>query len=139
MSKNFLLLLSVFWLSCGHQNKTGQLTDGYITTASGLKYKIIKEGSGEPAKTGQEVLIFETVSYLNGTLLYSNENTGNPVKVLLGGNQVTAASEEALQGMRAGEIRNLVAPANLVKRKMYPPNLSPDSALNIRLILYKIL
>lgn len=91
------------------------------------------------AKAGQEVLLFETTSYLDGTVLYSNENSKSPVKVLIGGNQATTAVDEGLRGMQVGEIRKLIAPPNLVKRKSYPPNVSPDSALTIKIILHKIL
>jgi FKBP-type peptidyl-prolyl cis-trans isomerase len=113
--------------------------DAFTTTPSGLKYKIIQEGKGEPAREGQEVLIFETTSYLNGTVLYSNEHTTNPVKVLIGGHQATEGVDEGLRGMRTGEIRTLIAPPHLVRRTMYPDNVSPDSTLSIRIILHKIL
>ncbi|MBK7873962.1 MAG: hypothetical protein IPJ74_26585 [Saprospiraceae bacterium] len=62
-----------------------------IQTSSGLKYQILKKGSGPKTQAGQAVLIYETTTYLDGTILYSNENTNNPVKVLIGGNQATAA------------------------------------------------
>jgi FKBP-type peptidyl-prolyl cis-trans isomerase len=141
MKLYYFLLISFAFISCANQNKAtkGSLNDGYITTATGLKYKIIQKGSGEPAKAGQEVLIFETTTYLNGTVLYSNENTTRPVKILIGGHQATDGVDEGLRGMQVGEIRNLIAPPDLVKRKSYPPNVSPDSALSIKIILYKIL
>jgi hypothetical protein len=44
-----------------------------------------------------------------------------------------------LRGMQVGEIRQLIATANLVKRISYPQNVSPDSALVIKIILDKIL
>ncbi|WP_290839894.1 FKBP-type peptidyl-prolyl cis-trans isomerase [Flavobacterium sp.] len=110
-----------------------------VETASGLKYTIIKKGNGKPAKVGDEVLIFETTSYRDGTVLYSNENSGKPVKVKIGANQATQAVDEGLRGMRTGEIRVLQASANLVKRTGYPANVSKDSALVIRMKLGKIL
>jgi FKBP-type peptidyl-prolyl cis-trans isomerase len=111
----------------------------FITTESGLQYEILKEGKGLPAKSGDEILLYETTSYRNGTVLYSNENSGKPVKVLIGGHQATDAVDEGLQGMKPGEIRKLIAAPNLVRRKSYPPNVSPDSTLVIKLELYKIL
>ncbi|MDX1939931.1 MAG: FKBP-type peptidyl-prolyl cis-trans isomerase [Saprospiraceae bacterium] len=110
-----------------------------IQTSSGLKYQILKKGSGPRTQAGQAVLIYETTTYLDGTILYSNENTNNPVKVLIGGNQATAAVDEGLRGMRAGEVRKLIAPPYLVKRKEYPDNVSPDSTLVIKVILHEIL
>lgn len=135
------IVYSVVLLGCANHNKVAKSTlqNEYTTTASGLKYKILQKGSGEPAKEGQQVLIFETTSYLNGTVLYSNENSTKPIKVLISGNQATTAVDEGLRGMQVGEIRHLVAPSYLVKRKSYPPNVSPDSSLSIKIILHKIL
>lgn len=137
----YSLFISFIVLSCANQHKTIKSVSagGYITVASGLKYKILQKGSGEKAKEGQEVLIFETTSYLNGTVLYSNENSTTPVKVLIGGHQATNAVDEGLRGMQEGEVRQLIAPPELVKRKFYPPNVSPDSTLAIKIILHKIL
>ncbi len=126
--------------SCaGGRPATATRGTGYVTTASGLQYTILQKGSGPPAKEGNEVLIFETTSYINGTVLYSNENSGRPVKVLIGGHQATDGVEEGLRGMQVGEVRKLIAPHYLVKRKSYPPNVSPDSALAIKIVLHKIL
>lgn len=106
---------------------------------SGLVYTTLQEGNGPAAKAGDEVLIYETTSYRNGTVLYSNYNSTSPVKVLIGGNQATAAVDEGLRGMRTGEIRELIAPPHLVKRKGYPANVSPDSTLVIKIRLDKII
>ncbi len=141
--QRFCFLLVAFLLTgCSNQNKTtksGHTDDGITTTGSGLKYIILKKGSGSPAKEGQEVLIFETTTYLNGTVLYSNEKSTNPVKVLIGGHQATDGVDEGLRGMQVGEIRKLIAPPYLVKRTTYPDNVSPDSTLVIKIILHKIL
>ncbi len=137
----YSLVIPFITLSCTNQQKITKSAsaDGYIKTASGLKYKILLKGSGSTAKEGHEVLIFETTSYLDGTVLYSNENSTTPVKVLIGGHQATDGVDEGLRGMQVGEVRRLIAPPELVKRKFYPPNVSPDSTLAIKIILHKIL
>jgi FKBP-type peptidyl-prolyl cis-trans isomerase len=132
------LTIAITLISCNNQTKSTS-GDNFIVTPSGLKYKIIQKGNGVPAKEGNEVLIFETTSYRDGTVLYSNENSNSSVKVLIGGNQATDGVDEGLRGMQVGEIRELIAPPNLVKRKFYPPNVSPDSTLVIKLILQEIL
>lgn len=105
---------------------------------SGLQYRILEKGVGIKVQEGDEVFIYETTSYRNGTILYSNYGTTNPVKVLVGGNQATQAVDEGLRGMQTGEIRELTAPPQLVKRKSYPENVSPDSTLVIKIKLDKI-
>lgn len=142
MRANCFLLVALTILNCTNQKritKPTETAEGMINTPSGLKYIILKKGEGEPAKAGQEVLIFETTSYLDGTVLYSNENSTNPVKVLIGGQQATEGVDEGLRGMKVGEIRKLIVPPYLAKRKSYPDNLSPDSTLSIKIILHKIL
>ncbi len=134
----------IFFLlaACATQPKTGKsgkTVDDMITTATGLKYSILQKGTGAGAVVGNEVLIYETTTYLDGTVLYSNENTGRPVKVLIGGKQATEGVDEGLRGMQTGEIRKLIVPAHLAKRKSYPANVSPDSTLAIKIALYKIL
>ncbi len=55
---------------------------------SGLKYEVMKKGKGEVAKEGNEVLIHEKLSYQNDSLLFSSYKLPNPIKFLVGGNQV---------------------------------------------------
>jgi FKBP-type peptidyl-prolyl cis-trans isomerase len=136
------LLIALIAVNCTNQKKStgsGEKKEEMIKTASGLQYIILKKGSGPAAKEGQEVLIFETTSYQNGNVLYTNEGTSNPVKVLIGGNQATTAVDEGLRGMQVGEVRKLIALPHLVKRTNYPDNVSPDSTLVLKIILHKIL
>lgn len=127
-----MILIASCWLNGCQTTRSGM-------TSSGVEFKQLKKGSGAKAKPGQEILLFETTSYRNGTVLYSNEHTTTPVKVLIGGNQATQAVDQALVGMKVGEIKEIIAPPNTVKRKSYPPNVHPDSTLVIKLILDKIL
>lgn len=108
-----------------------------VTTYSGLKYTILKPGRGIPAKEGDEVLFYETTTYLDGSLLYTNEG-GSPAKVLIGGNQATQGVDEGLRGMQVGEIRRLILTPELAKRTEYPENISPDSSIVVKIILDKI-
>lgn len=129
--KSFVIIFSLL-IIVGCSNKI-------VSTKSGLQYRILEKGSGIKAKAGDEVFIYETTSYRNGTVLYSNYNSTSPVKILIGGNQATTAVDEGLKGMQVGEVRELVAPPYLVKRKGYPPNVSPDSTLVIKMKLDKII
>jgi FKBP-type peptidyl-prolyl cis-trans isomerase len=139
MKKTCAIAIIFIGLTGCSKREVSTSADGYLTTASGLKYKILKNGTGQPAKAGDEILLFETTTYRDGTVLYSNENTSTPVKVLIGGNQVTEAVDEGLRGMQVGEVKQIMAPPHLVKRKAYPPNVSPDSILVIKLVLHGIL
>ena len=62
---------------------TNQLSKAVVTT-SGLKYTIVKNGDGEKAKPGQEVTIYESMSYLGGKHFYSIEKPVQPIRFTLG-------------------------------------------------------
>lgn len=137
----FVIVMSIGANSC-KEKLNGELQTNeneYIKTESGLQYKILKEGNGKQAQNGDEVLLFETTSYRNGTELYSNENAKNPIKIKLGANQVTKGVEEGLKGMKSGEIKQLIVPHYLAKREFYPDNVSPDSTLVIKLVVDKVI
>lgn len=123
----FMLSTSVFLLnSCKENTKD---SNGFIQTESGLKYKIIKQGSGNAATKGQEVLVHETMSYMNDSLLFDSRTLPYPVKVLIGGSQAIAGMDEALHGMKKGEIKKLIVPPHLSKRSGEHTFPHPDSTL----------
>lgn len=104
-----------------------------------MQYIILQKGSGSKAKSGQEILLHETTSYRDGTVLYSNEKTNNPVKVKIGANQATKVMHEGMLAMRQGEIKKIIAKPYLLKCTSYPTNIHPDSILVIKPILHEIL
>ncbi len=56
-----ILFLLVF-TGCSTTNNT----DKIVTTGTGLKYSILKNGNGEIAKTGDEVAVYESMSLSGG-------------------------------------------------------------------------
>ncbi len=110
-----------------------------VITKSGLRYTVLKEGSGETAKTGQKVAIYETMGYVAAKPFYSIEKPAQPIKFTLGKKQVIDGVDEAVTGMKVGEIRKLIVPPSLSKRSEYPDYLSPDSTLVYKIELIEIL
>ena len=100
-----------------------------VSTPTGVTYEILRPGVGEGAAIGQEVVVQEQMGYLDGTILYSSTASAAPVRFLLGGNQVIDGVDLGVQGMKKGEIRKIIVPPVLSKRKVYPSFLSPDSTL----------
>jgi FKBP-type peptidyl-prolyl cis-trans isomerase len=121
-----------FFTACGSHGNT-------VTTKTGLQYQIVVAGSGPAAQSGQSVLIHETTTLSDGTVIYSTRNANNPLKFLLGGNQVIAGVDEGVIGMRVGERRKLVVPPALSKRSVYPANTPPDATLYYDIELVEIL
>jgi peptidylprolyl isomerase len=110
-----------------------------IESASGLKYKILREGTGDTVTIGQEILLHETMSYRNDSLLFDSRKLPNPIKVLIGGDQVIKGIDEGLIGMRKGEIKKLIVPPSLSKRKGVQTFPHPDSTLVYEIELIDIL
>jgi FKBP-type peptidyl-prolyl cis-trans isomerase len=110
-----------------------------VITSSGLKYTILKRGTGPAAKAGEEVLIHETLSYMNDSLLFDSRKLASPVKVLVGGHQAIEGVDEGLRGMQKGELRKLIVPPALSKRSGVQTFPHPDSALIYVIELMEIL
>ena len=83
-----------------------------ISTASGLKYVVLKEGTGDKKpKYGQTVTVHYQGSLLNGKIFDSSILRGTPASFQIG--QVIEGWNEALQTMRKGEKRTLIIPPEL--------------------------
>lgn len=132
-SVTFIFLVLVF-TTCSN---TKQLSKEIITN-SGLRYEVMKKGMGDPAKKGQEVAIYESMGLLSGKQFYSLERPAPPIKFTLGKKQVIDGVDEAVTGMRVGEIRRVIIPPHLSKRQDYPSFLSPDSTLIYKIELVEI-
>ena len=135
-----LLVVNIFQHCSSSQsrNRPGKKND-FIESSSGLKYKIIRMGNGEPVKPGQEILLHETMSYSNDSLLFDSRKLPNPIKVLVGANRVIKGIDEGLVGMKKGEIKKLIIPPALSKRTGVQTFPHPDSTLVYEIELIDIL
>ena len=84
-----------------------------VTTATGLKYQILKEGNGPVAKDGQTVSVHYTGWLVNGKKFDSSVDRGQPFSFTLGAHQVIRGWDEGVSGMRVGEKRKLTIPSEL--------------------------
>ncbi len=85
-----------------------------VTTPSGLKYVIVKEGEGDATpKPGQVVTVHYTGKLLDGKKFDSSYDRGQPIDFPVGKGQVIKGWEEALLGMKKGEKRVLIIPSDL--------------------------
>ena len=87
-----------------------QMND-FITTSSGLKYKITHKGNGKPAVVGQKVKVHYTGTLVDGTKFDSSIDRGEPVSFPL--NQVIPGWTEGVQLMSVGSKFKFVIPYNL--------------------------
>jgi FKBP-type peptidyl-prolyl cis-trans isomerase FklB len=90
------------------QNKS---KDGIITTASGLQYEVIKEGTGEQPDLEDKVTTHYHGTLIDGTVFDSSVERGEPVSFQVNG--VIPGWTEALQLMTAGSKWKLYIPSEL--------------------------
>lgn len=98
-----------------------------IASKTSLQYTVIKSGKGAKLKPHAEILIHETISYLNGKQVFSTKTMGAPLAIHLGKGTITTKLEDSFIGMQAGEVRKFIIPSSLIKRRKLHPLISPDS------------
>ncbi|MCL2381025.1 MAG: FKBP-type peptidyl-prolyl cis-trans isomerase [Treponema sp.] len=84
---------------------------GVVTTASGLQYEVIAEGTGERPGVHDTVLVHYEGTFLDGTVFDSSFQRGQPIDFPLG--MVIAGWVEGLQLMNVGSTYRFVIPAHL--------------------------
>ena len=101
---------------------------GVQETATGLQYKVLKEGSGAMPTTSNKVKVHYEGRLLNGTVFDSSYQRGQPIEFALGG--VIQGWIEGLQLMKEGAKYQLYIPFNLAYgERGSPPNIGPFETL----------
>jgi FKBP-type peptidyl-prolyl cis-trans isomerase FkpA len=86
----------------------------YHATPSGLTIGSIKDGKGEAAKAGQMVFVHYTGwTHSTKKKFDSSRDRGEPIDFPLGAGNVIQGWDEGVAGMKPGEQRQLVIPADL--------------------------
>jgi peptidylprolyl isomerase len=112
-----------------------------ITTASGLQYIDIEEGTGAEAGEGMEVLVHYT-GWLeeDGTKFDSSRDRDDPFQVLIGAGRVIPGWEEGLVGIREGGERRLIIPGDLAYGETgSPPRIPPNATLIFDIELLEVI
>lgn len=83
-----------------------------VTTASGLKYYTVAEGTGNAAVAGDRVSVHYT-GWLSTGQGFDTSIGGSPLPFTLGQRQVIAGFDEGVTGMKVGGKRRLIVPPGL--------------------------
>ena len=110
---------------------------GVTTTASGLQYEVITQGTGAKPGPNDNVQVHYEGTLINGTVFDSSYNRGEPIEFPLGG--VIPGWTEGLQLMNEGSTYRLVIPSDLA----YGPSgvggaIPPNATLIFKVELLKI-
>ncbi len=80
------------------------------STSGGVKYETIKEGTGAALAAGQKAIIHYVGSLDDGTVFDSTRKRQSPMPFTFGVDPLIPGWNEAIPGMKVGEIRKLVIP-----------------------------
>jgi FKBP-type peptidyl-prolyl cis-trans isomerase FkpA len=110
---------------------------GIMTTASGLQYKVVKQGEGDKPTTNDIVNVHYRGTLLNGTEFDSSYGKGEPASFGLG--RVIRGWTEGLQLMPVGSKYEFWIPSELAYGPNgSPPKIGPNSALRFEVELIGI-
>ncbi|MDB9307111.1 FKBP-type peptidyl-prolyl cis-trans isomerase [Aphanizomenon sp. CS-733/32] len=84
-----------------------------VTTASGLKYIELQEGTGATPQAGQIVEVHYTGTLENGTKFDSSRDRNQTFKFKIGTGQVIKGWDEGVISMKVGGRRQLIIPSEL--------------------------
>ena len=107
-------------------------------TSSGLEYKDLKTGTGEPATRGDRVVVHYT-GWLTDGKQFDSSLDGEPFAFTLGVGEVIAGWDEGVTGMRVGDKRKLWVPPKLgYGRQGALPEIPPNAELIFEVELLEI-
>jgi FKBP-type peptidyl-prolyl cis-trans isomerase len=109
---------------------------GVKTTASGLQYEVVKQGTGPKPKDTDTVEVHYTGTLLNGEKFDSSVDRGQPTSFPLKG--VIPGWTEGLQLMPVGSKYKFYIPANLAYGENGPGPIGPNATLTFEVELLKI-
>jgi peptidylprolyl isomerase len=111
-------------------NRRGGSAGTEVTTASGLKYTDLVEGTGASPQIGQSVTVHYTGTLENGTKFDSSYDRGQPMTFRFGLDPMIKGWDEGVSTMKVGGKRKLIVPPALgygVRGK--PPDIPGNAIL----------
>jgi FKBP-type peptidyl-prolyl cis-trans isomerase len=109
------------------------------TTPSGVKYETIKEGSGRELKPGNSAKVHYVGTLENGEVFDSSREKNKPAIFPIGSGSMIKGWEEAMPGMRIGEIRKMTVPPALGYGAAGQGKVPPNATLIFEVELLDIL
>ena len=103
--------------------------EGMEETESGLRYEVLKEGTGAVVQPGQTALVHYTGWLPDGTQFDTSRDRGEPLAFPVGAGRVIRGWDEGVAGMAIGEQRKLVIPPDLGYGPMGQGPIPPNATL----------
>ena len=83
-----------------------------VSTGTGLRYQIIKEGEGARVLPGQTVTLEYVLYNVMGDEIYSSDNDG-VMKFVVGCGDVVSGLDEAMPYLHQGDVAKVIIPSHL--------------------------
>ena len=101
------------------------------TTAGGVTYEILKEGTGPELKSGQRAVMSYEGKLENGTIFDTTRSSQppSPRTFTIGVGNLIKGWDEAIPGMKVGEVRKLTIPPEMGYGKMARGKIPPSATL----------
>lgn len=135
------LLLAATACASGGEPVVADLTpdaDGFITTRSGLRYKVLQEGAGPKPTSRDRVLVHYSTSLEDGTVIDSSYERGQPDVLAL--RELIRGFREALELMSPGSHFEVIVPGRLGYGRAGTGDglVGPNETLYFRIQLFRI-
>ena len=114
-----------------------QSKNGVTTTASGLQYQVLEEGSGPKPRADQRVTVHYTGTFTDSTKFESSLDSGEPVT--FGVSEVIPGWTEGLQLMSVGSKYRFFIPSDLAYGPTGSRGMEPNRTLIFEVELLEIL
>jgi FKBP-type peptidyl-prolyl cis-trans isomerase len=111
------------------------------TTAGGVKYETLKEGTGPELKPGQKAAIHYVGKLENGKEFDSTRSKAapKPFEVSIGVTPLIKGWDEGIPGMKVGEVRKLTIPSEMgYGKKGYGSDIPADATLIFEVELVEV-
>lgn len=118
-----LLIAAISIPACSQKDNTNaavpekaaapQAVSGAVTTASGLSYTDIVQGTGAAPTSGKNVTVHYTGWLEDGKKFDSSVDRGQPFTFRIGAGEVIPGWDEGVMSMKVGGKRKLVIPSQL--------------------------
>ena len=109
------------------------------TTKGGVKYETLQEGTGPQLKSGQAATFHYVGSLEKGKVFDTTRKSNEPRKFRIGIDPLIKGWEEAIPGMKVGEIRKMIIPPALgYGEEGKPPEIPPNATLIFEVELVEI-
>ena len=131
------LMVAVLAIAIGGLGWYMMRGDGVVTTASGLRYQVIEEGTGEPATPADLVMLRYILTKEDGTVIQNSDDTGQLFVTRT--SDVFEGFAEGLQLMRAGGSYKLWVPPGLHYDEPQPgAPFTPQDTLVFEIFVHQI-